>query len=160
MQQPAQRATCCSRTAAGFLAEELREPTDEVDGNLTARRQQLVRELATVTELCEVLKATVPKGIAYHHAGLTGDERSLIEKAYFDGVLFCICCTATLAAGVRWLRVPTQRPSSSPQHHGLHLAEAAAANMSCRLRVPGARCPVLLPQVWASAACVGARTVG
>ncbi|EDO44748.1 predicted protein, partial [Nematostella vectensis] len=50
--------------------------------------------------LCPVLKKSVPYGIAYHHSGLTMDERKLIEDAYSQGVLCALTCTSTLAAGV------------------------------------------------------------
>ncbi|XP_064631706.1 helicase POLQ-like [Lineus longissimus] len=61
--------------------------------------------LKTLTEdnngqICPVLFRTIPYGVAYHHSGLTMDERKGIEEAYSDGTLCMLTCTSTLAAGV------------------------------------------------------------
>jgi POLQ-like helicase len=50
--------------------------------------------------ICSVLRQSLQFGIAYHHSGLTTEERQLIEQAYRDGVLCLLTCTSTLAAGV------------------------------------------------------------
>ncbi|XP_030839927.1 helicase POLQ-like [Strongylocentrotus purpuratus] len=50
--------------------------------------------------LCPTLRRTIPYGAAYHHGGLTMDERKLIEDAYSDGTLCLLAATSTLAAGV------------------------------------------------------------
>ncbi|XP_076056101.1 mutagen-sensitive 301 [Oratosquilla oratoria] len=50
--------------------------------------------------VCPILKKTLSYGIAYHHSGLTMDERHLLEKGFLDGVVCCLCCTSTLATGI------------------------------------------------------------
>jgi len=38
--------------------------------------------------------------VAFHHAGLSIEDRNAIEKNYLAGELQVICCTSTLAVGV------------------------------------------------------------
>ena len=39
-------------------------------------------------------------GIAYHHSGLTNDEKEIIERGYRTGVLFVLVATSTLSTGI------------------------------------------------------------
>ena len=47
-----------------------------------------------------VLDKTLVLGCAYHHAGLTTDERDLIEFGFKDGSLRILVATSTLSSGV------------------------------------------------------------
>uniref|UniRef100_A0A8C5XJP7 Helicase, POLQ like n=1 Tax=Microcebus murinus TaxID=30608 RepID=A0A8C5XJP7_MICMU len=65
-------------------------------------KYEVLKDLRNMSSgnLCPVLKRTIPFGVAYHHGGLTSDERKLLEEAYSAGVLCLFTCTSTLAAGV------------------------------------------------------------
>ncbi|GJM87561.1 hypothetical protein PR202_ga03528 [Eleusine coracana subsp. coracana] len=47
-----------------------------------------------------VLEETLPFGVAYHHAGLTVEEREIVESCYRKGLVRVLTATSTLAAGV------------------------------------------------------------
>lgn len=47
-----------------------------------------------------MLEKSVPKGVAFHHAGLTVEERTLVEAAFRQNALNILLATSTLAAGV------------------------------------------------------------
>nr|VDD00395.1 unnamed protein product [Brassica oleracea] len=47
-----------------------------------------------------VLEETLPSGVAYHHAGLTVEEREIVETCYRKGLVRVLTATSTLAAGV------------------------------------------------------------
>lgn len=47
-----------------------------------------------------VLEETLPCGVAYHHAGLTVEEREIVETCYRKGLVRVLTATSTLAAGV------------------------------------------------------------
>ncbi|XP_075710826.1 DNA polymerase theta [Rhinoderma darwinii] len=50
--------------------------------------------------LDSVLGRTVPWGVAFHHAGLTFDERDVIEGAFRQGIVRVLAATSTLSSGV------------------------------------------------------------
>ncbi|VDM09281.1 unnamed protein product [Wuchereria bancrofti] len=48
----------------------------------------------------DILRETLPHGIAFHHAGLTVEERESIENAFYDQSLRVLCATSTLSSGI------------------------------------------------------------
>ena len=52
------------------------------------------------TMMGERLAEALRGGVAFHHAGLTSSQRKIIEDAFRNRLLFAICATPTLAAGV------------------------------------------------------------
>lgn len=67
-----------------------------------AERETLIKAIENDmgSTICPILGKSIMRGIAYHHSGLTADERRHLEEAFRCGVLCVICCTSTLAAGV------------------------------------------------------------
>ncbi|XAR70897.1 DNA-directed DNA polymerase [Bertholletia excelsa] len=47
-----------------------------------------------------ILEETLPSGVAFHHAGLTVEEREIVETCYRKGLIRVLTATSTLAAGV------------------------------------------------------------
>lgn len=70
----------------------------------------------TPAGLDAVLASTVSYGVAFHHAGLTMDERDVVEGAFRHGVLKVVVATSTLSSGVN---LPARRVViRTPMFHG------------------------------------------
>nr|XP_033479931.1 DNA polymerase theta [Epinephelus lanceolatus] len=54
----------------------------------------------TPAGLDPILQRTVPWGVAFHHAGLTFDERDVLEGAFRGGMVRVLAATSTLSSGV------------------------------------------------------------
>ncbi|XP_062391805.1 DNA polymerase theta [Sardina pilchardus] len=50
--------------------------------------------------LDQILQRTVPWGVAFHHAGLTFDERDILENGFREGCIRVLAATSTLSSGV------------------------------------------------------------
>ncbi len=70
------------------------------DEELTRLSEQVLGSISKPTKQCERLARCVAKGTAFHHSGLTGKQRTILEDAFRDGLIKIIACTPTLAAGV------------------------------------------------------------
>ena len=61
----------------------------------------IVKQLScTQAGLDSVLENTLSSGVAFHHAGLTLDEREIIESAFRSSLIHVLVATSTLSAGV------------------------------------------------------------
>uniref|UniRef100_A0A8B9CCB2 DNA polymerase theta n=1 Tax=Anser brachyrhynchus TaxID=132585 RepID=A0A8B9CCB2_9AVES len=80
----------CTRNSSLSPVIVDREGIDEV-------LDQLKRSLSG---LDSVLQRTLPWGVAFHHAGLTFDERDIIEGAFRQGLIRVLAATSTLSSGV------------------------------------------------------------
>ena len=64
-------------------------------------REMLVKRLKkTPGGLDPATEKAVRMGVGYHHAGMTVEERELVEEAFRGGILSILVATSTLAAGV------------------------------------------------------------
>ena len=80
-------------STARFLAQTL--PTDPVLPEVRARLRDLEETRASA-----FLNQWIDKRVAYHNAGLSLEERRLVEQLFREGVIRFLVATSTLAAGV------------------------------------------------------------
>ncbi len=86
---------------AKSLARDVREVLGEKElDHLNKLAEQLVRGQEEATSMAARLGKCIDGGVAFHHAGLTNDQRSLVEKEFKKGRVKCIVATPTLAMGV------------------------------------------------------------
>ena len=80
-------------STASVLVKENRRPLDP------SKRQQLTARAASLSD--KALREMVAgSGVGYHHAGLTGQDRRVMEQLFSCGLLSVLTCTSTLALGV------------------------------------------------------------
>ncbi|WP_457619401.1 DEAD/DEAH box helicase [Methanopyrus sp.] len=80
-----------SRTVSGLLSEDEKEELRTLAERVSEPGEG---------EETEILAYSVMHGVAFHHAGLTAEQRALVEDAFREGLLKVVVSTPTLAAGV------------------------------------------------------------
>lgn len=91
----------CTNLARGiFNINKLKpEVTSEIFDK--AKMEIFVEQLKNLTSgLDMILQRCIPYGCAFHHAGLTTDERDMIEMGFKEGYLKVLVATSTLSSGV------------------------------------------------------------
>ena len=78
--------------------------------------------------LCSTIQKLILNGIAYHHAGLTVEERKIIECGFREGFINVLATTSTLAAGVN---LPAHRVIIRTPQMGHNDLSVAAFRQMC-----------------------------
>ena len=71
------------------------------------------------------------KGVAFHHAGLSSEDRRLVERLFTEGLLWALCCTAGLAQAPSLPPLPSDGRSALVPDSSLDLPSSA---LLCLLR--------------------------
>jgi helicase len=93
-----------SRRNAEAFAKRAAAAIKSEDPALASYAERLQK--AAETEMGKLLAACIAKGSAFHHAGLSRQERTIVEEGFRKGLIKTISSTPTLAAG---LNLPARR---------------------------------------------------
>ncbi|SBT41003.1 helicase, putative [Plasmodium ovale wallikeri] len=74
----------------------------KVETELLEKRQALIKQLKYEDIKVANINKLILNGIFYHHSELGKYEKDIIENAFRNGILFCLCCTTTLSVGVNF----------------------------------------------------------
>ncbi|KXZ49542.1 hypothetical protein GPECTOR_20g396 [Gonium pectorale] len=87
---------------ARLLADLLPKLLGPVSAEMVQARKALMAKLqdASGGYLSQELERLVMAGVAYHHAGLTSQERAAVERGFRAGLIHTLTATSTLAAGI------------------------------------------------------------
>ena len=93
---------CGSRAVCQNIAAIISDANSSIASEaLLDQRMDVLAQLRSLPfGIDETLEKTVPHGVAFHHAGLTAEEREIVAQAYDKGFLRVIVATCSLAAGI------------------------------------------------------------
>ncbi|XVF35495.1 hypothetical protein REPUB_Repub18cG0150400 [Reevesia pubescens] len=98
---------CSTRKGCESTAKHVSKFLKKFSVNVHADNSEFVDIISAIDALrrCPagldpILEETLPSGVAYHHAGLTAEEREIVETCYRRGFVRVLTATSTLAAGV------------------------------------------------------------
>lgn len=86
-----------TETLATKYAALMKEVMPEAD---LEGEDELIEDQGEPTSVGRKLRSCVKKGIAFHNAGLTNEQRRFVESNFKKGKIKCIVATPTLAAGI------------------------------------------------------------
>jgi len=90
-----------SRRSAESVAEKLSKSLNfAAQKKLDEIKNRVLKSLPSPTIQCERLAKCVRKGTAFHHAGITNEQKTLVEDAFKEGLIKVITATPTLAFGI------------------------------------------------------------
>lgn len=116
---------CSSRAGAERLALLISDAmqTTTIGPEIWDRRQEVLASLRALPGGFEAtFSKTILYGVAFHHAGLTVEERFLVAEAYDTGTLRVMVATCSLAAGIN---LPARRVILSGSRMGRELVGPA-----------------------------------
>ncbi|MBI1971813.1 MAG: DEAD/DEAH box helicase [Candidatus Aenigmarchaeota archaeon] len=90
-------AEATTERIANYMADKISN-SDAVE--LKKISEEILNVLEYPTRQCERLAKCVAGGIAFHHAGLLGKQRKLIENAFRSNLIKAIVATPTLSMGI------------------------------------------------------------
>lgn len=90
-------AEALAERLAGFMTKMISSSEKE---ELTKLSDDVLNVLETPTKQCKRLALCMRNGTAFHHAGLLGKQKRMIEDAFRKGIVKVITSTPTLALGV------------------------------------------------------------
>ncbi|MEM1513944.1 MAG: DEAD/DEAH box helicase [Candidatus Thermoplasmatota archaeon] len=90
-----------TRPSAQMLAEKMREIScnfcDEEEMEEIANK---ILQEEEITSISKKLAECIRKGSAFHHAGLTSNQRKIVEDNFRKGKIKCVVATPTMAMGI------------------------------------------------------------